>query len=248
MPRGRRRACPRTDRSVEDVSTLNRPKVPSRSSKQPVTVSLQRTAILCVELRHADIVRKASDIDNWRPVMPLTEQQKQARAEKRRMTNALKEEARAHRDEARRIEWREKGMYLTREQAAAGEPCRGCGLPVIDNLGDWGGTMYLTPEQRSEYDADQAKYREMHPTCDAYRWSMQGSRATHCGYCCPPLPMSREQSEPIGRLLASLPERREKELDIWERTLTCGHKVEQSVHHTRIRPRASPRLGAPSAR
>lgn len=141
-------------------------------------------------------------------------------------------EARAHRDEARRIEWLEKGMFLTREQAAAGEPCRGCGLPLIDNLGDWGGTMYLTPEQRIEYDADQDMYREMHPSCDAHRWSMQGSRATHCGYCCPPLPMSREQSENIGRLLASLPERREEELDIWERILTCGHKVEQSVHHT----------------
>lgn len=52
------------------------------------------------------------------------------------MTNALKEETRAHRDEAKRREWREKGMYLTREQAAAGEPCRGWGLPVIDNLGN----------------------------------------------------------------------------------------------------------------
>ncbi|MBK4347672.1 hypothetical protein [Lacisediminihabitans changchengi] len=193
-------------------------------------------AILCVEVRHADIPPGTSDIDNRRPVMPLTEQQKQARAEKRRMMNALKEEARAHRDEARRIEWREKGMHLTREQAAAGEPCRGCGLPVIDNLGDWGGTMYLTPEQRSDYDAEQAKYRKMHPNCDAHRWSMQGSRATHCGYCCPPLPMSREQSEHIGRLLASFPERREEELDIWERILTCGHKVEQSVHHTNQSP------------
>ena len=39
-------------------------------------------------------------------------------------------------------------MYLTREQAAAGELCRGCGLPVIDNLGNWPGTMYLTDKQR----------------------------------------------------------------------------------------------------
>ncbi len=60
-------------------------------------------------------------------------------------------------------------MYLTREQAAAGDPCRGCGLPAIDNLGNWPGTMYLTPEQKIEYDADQAKYKEMHPDCDAHR-------------------------------------------------------------------------------
>lgn len=31
-------------------------------------------------------------------------------------------------------------------------------------------------------------------------------------------------------------ERREEELDIWARTLTCGHKVEQSVHHTNREP------------
>ena len=94
-------------------------------------------------------------------------------------------------------------MYLSREQAVAGELCRSCGLPVIDNLGKWPGTMYLTPEQRVEYDADQAKYKEMHSDCEAHRWSMSGSRATHCGYCCPPIPMSREQYESIERIFAS---------------------------------------------
>lgn len=171
--------------------------------------------------------------------MPLCEEQKAERAEKRRMTNALKEEARAHRDEARRVQWQEEGKYLTREQAAAGEACRGCGLPVIDNLGSWPGTMHLTPEQRVDYDADQAAYRDMHPNCDAHRWSMSGSRATHCGYCCPPIPMSQAQREHIGRLLAGVPERREEELDIWERTLTCGHHVQQSVHHTNSGPSLS---------
>lgn len=168
--------------------------------------------------------------------MPVTEEQKAERARKRLMARALEEEARAQRDEVRRREWREEGMYLTREQAAAGDPCRGCGLPVIDNLGSWPGTMYLTPEQRAVYDAEQARYREMHPSCDAHRWTMQGSRTAHCGYCCPPLPMSPEQSERIGRMLASFPERREEELDVWERTLTCGHSVQQSVHHTNRSP------------
>tara|TARA_R110002124_G_scaffold65042_9_gene178099 strand:+ start:619 stop:1329 length:711 start_codon:yes stop_codon:yes gene_type:complete len=171
--------------------------------------------------------------------MPLTEEQKAERTQKRRMTNALKEEARAHRDEARRQEWREKGMYLTREQAAAGDLCHGCGLPVIDNLGSWPGTMYLTDEQRVMYDADQERYREMHPNCDAHRWSMAGSRATPCGYCCPPIPISREQAESIHRILATVSERREEELEIWARTLTCGHRVEQRVHHTNREPSLS---------
>lgn len=168
--------------------------------------------------------------------MPLTEEQKAERAQNRRMTSALKEEARAHRDEARRQEWRDKRMYLTREQAAAGEACRGCGLPVIDNLGSWPGTMYLTDEQRITFDTDQERYREMHPNCDARRWSMAGSRATHCGYCCPPIPMSREQAERIQRIFATVSERREGEMDIWARSLTCGHVVEQSVHHTNREP------------
>ncbi|MEV7874189.1 hypothetical protein [Microbacterium sp. NPDC089188] len=165
----------------------------------------------------------------------LTKGQKAARAAKRHMTNALKEEVRAHRDEAKRREWRKKGMCLTREQAAAGERCRGCGLPFIDNLGSWPATMYLTPEQKIEHDADRATYKEMHPNCEAHRWSVSGSRATHCGYCCPPIPMSPGQYEHISRILLSSP-RREEELDVWERTLTCGHVVEQSVHHTNQHP------------
>lgn len=165
----------------------------------------------------------------------LTDEQKAERAAKRQLTNALKDEARAHRHEAKRREWREEGMYLTRAQAAEGEPCRGCGLPAIDNLGNWPGTMYLTPEQKVEYEADQALYKQMHPNCDAHRWSMSGSRATHCGFCCPPIPLSNEQYENISRILLSSP-RREEELDIWERTLTCGHVVEQSVHLTNQRP------------
>lgn len=174
--------------------------------------------------------------------MPLTEEQKAERSQKRRVTNALKEDARAHRDEARRQEWRDKGMYLTREQAAAGEACRGCGLPVIDNLGSWPGTMYLTDEQRIVYDAGQERYREMHPNCDAHRWSMAGSRAAHCGYCCPPIPISREQTESIQRIFTTVTERREDKLDIWAHTLTCGHMVEQSVHHTNREPSFSTQL------
>lgn len=167
--------------------------------------------------------------------MPLTEEQKEARAEKRRMTVALKEDVRAHRDEAKRREWREKGMYLTREQAAAGEPCRGCGLPVTDNLGNWPGSMYLTPEQKVGYDADQARYKEMHPDCNAHRWSMTGSRVTHCDYCCPPLPLAPSRIENIQRILTRRP-RREEEFDAWERTLTCGHIVKQIMHHTNQHP------------
>jgi len=95
--------------------------------------------------------------------------------------------------------------------------------------------MYLTDEQRVVYDADQQRYRKMHPDCDSHRWSMARSRATHCGFCCPPIPMSPEQHESIQRILSGSV-RREDEVDIWERRLTCGHTVQQSVHHTNPEP------------
>src|SRR5690606_4245439 len=75
-------------------------------------------------------------------VVPLTEEQKRTRAETRRRNEALRAEADAHRQEAKRREWYEKDMFLTREQAAGGEPCRGCGLPVIDGLGSFPPLMH----------------------------------------------------------------------------------------------------------
>ena len=128
----------------------------------------------------------------------LTEEQKACRAAKRQLTNALKEGEQALRHEARPREWHEQDLYLTREQALAGEACRGCGLPVIDNLASWPAAMYLSPEERVGYDAAEALSRQMHPKCDAHRWSMQGSRATHCGYCCPPISMSQKQARTSG--------------------------------------------------
>ncbi|MFD2796446.1 hypothetical protein ACFS27_22990 [Promicromonospora vindobonensis] len=149
------------------------------------------------------------------------------------MANALKEEARAHRDEVRRREWREKSMYLTREEAAAGQPCRGCGLPVIDNLGDWPGTM--SPEERDEYAAVKTRYEETHPDCGSYSWTMAGSRSRHCGFCCPPIPFSDSQLADVARIfMSSKP--RDEDLDIWERTLTCGHRMRRPVHHTNSGP------------
>lgn len=167
--------------------------------------------------------------------MALTEEQKLARAKERQRSAALKAEGRAHRDEAKRREWREKDMYLTREQAAAGEPCRGCGLPVIDNRGSWPATMNLTADERIEYDAARARYKEMHATCDGFRWSMEGSRTTHCGYCCPPVPLAQSQIEDLVHILKSS-KPRDEDLDTWVRELTCGHQVEQRVHHTNQHP------------
>lgn len=167
--------------------------------------------------------------------LPLTSEQKADRARKRQLAVALKEESRAKRLEARSRGWTTKGMYLSREEAADGEACRGCGLPVIDNLGDWPATMYLSPNERIEYDAEQARFRERHSDCESHLWSMAGSRATHCGDCCPPLPLLDTQLEHVeGILRRSRPS--VEQLDEWERLLTCGHQVQQQTHYTSSRP------------
>ena len=163
--------------------------------------------------------------------MALTEEQKQTRAETRQRNEALRAEADAVRREAKRREWHEKGMFLTRDQAAAGEPCRACGLPVIDGLGSWPPPMHVTEQERIEHDAAEAAFKQLHPDCHAHRWTMEGSRTSHCGLCCPPLPMSASQIETVSRILNGLV-RRKEELDVWAASLTCGHQVQREVHYT----------------
>lgn len=97
----------------------------------------------------------------------------------------------------------------------------------------------MSDDERIDYDAAQARFSELHPDCDSHRWSMAGSRTTHCGSCCPLLPIPERHLENLRRLLASLPPRREDDLVVWARTLTCGHSVEVSVHHSHSGPSVS---------
>lgn len=89
-------------------------------------------------------------------------------------------------------------QWLTWEELQAGELCRGCGRPLIDEE-PWTfrGTMHFTDAERLRYDAEGARYKAAHGGCRAHRWSMQGSLTTHCGRCCPPPPLSPDQ---IARL------------------------------------------------
>lgn len=86
------------------------------------------------------------------PMAVLTEEQKAARALKRKRTQALAAEAEHIRQQDKLQDWAERGLRSTYEELLAGEPCRGCGLPIIDGLEPFPGTMYLTPEQRVDYD------------------------------------------------------------------------------------------------
>jgi hypothetical protein len=73
---------------------------------------------------------------------------------------ALAAEEYDRRLEDRRQQWYRDGAYLTWAELEAGEPCRGCGQPLLDGLGNWGPLNGLTPERRAEYDREEALFRE----------------------------------------------------------------------------------------
>ena len=140
---------------------------------------------------------------------------------------AAQEDARQAR---RHREWVANGTYLSREELAAGVPCRGCGQAIIDELGPWPPLMKLDDEQTRDHEAAEAAFKSRHPDCHAYRWSMAGSRTTHCSFCCPPPPMSERQIQQIKAILTSSRHPDPADLDTWTLTLTCEHVVEKTQH------------------
>lgn len=159
----------------------------------------------------------------------MTDEQREHRALVRARREALAAEEEDRRLEEQRQQWHRDGAYLSRAEVEAGEPCRGCGQPLLDGLGDWPPLNRLTPQQRAEYDRAEALFRERHGACRSHRWSLSGHRATHCGYCCPPPPISDRQIERIRQILFSARVRNE-DLDAWQLTLTCGHVVRRAQH------------------
>jgi hypothetical protein len=114
-----------------------------------------------------------------------TDEQKAAQAAKRRRKEALAAEAEYERNQAKRREWEANGTRLSREELEAGVPCRGCGLPIIDGLGDRPPLLKLTEAERAEFDTADADYLARHRSCHSHRWSMSGSRTQHCGTAVP---------------------------------------------------------------
>ena len=136
------------------------------------------------------------------------------------------------RDEEKRQEWIANGMYLTRAELAAGVRCRGCGLPIVDGLGDRPPLSKMSDDERRRYDANEAEFQSRHPACRAHRWSIAGSHAEHCDLCCPPPPLSVNQIERILTIFEHAGQPDPDDLDTWRLTLTCGHISERSRHRS----------------
>lgn len=167
----------------------------------------------------------------------LTEEQKRQRAAKRALRSALEAEADDRRRRERDEQWEREGTRLSWAEYVAGEPCRGCGLPMTDELGSWPPLLQLSEAEKLEYEEANQKFRERHTDCRDARWTVGGSRVTHCCFCCPPPPMGPKQVEKLARLFASWPSReeRKKDLDRWDLTLRCDHVVPYIQHRENTR-------------
>lgn len=168
----------------------------------------------------------------------LTEEQRQKRARARARREALQAEEDDRRRQEKREEWEREGTYLSRDEFEAGHPCRGCSEPILDRRGDNPPLLRMTPEEKAEHDAEDARYKERHGECRAVRWTVHGSRTQHCGHCCPSPPLSERQRKAIvGILLSHKTDKRE--LDDWDLTLTCEHTVRETQHRDNQRYSAS---------
>jgi len=160
----------------------------------------------------------------------LSEEENARRAANRRRKAALAAEEDAIRHENKRQEWAANGTYLTRAELEAGVHCRGCGLPIIDGLGDLLSLMKMTAQEREAHQAAEADFKRRHGECHDGRWSVSGSRTAHCGYCCPPPPLSEKQIEAILSIFASASRPNPAELDTWRLALTCGYVIDKTQH------------------
>lgn len=162
-------------------------------------------------------------------MVKVTAEQREQKALLRAHRAAQAAEEEDRRLEERQQQWQREGAYLSRAELKAGEPCRGCGQPLLDGLGDWPALNQLTPAERAEYDRVQTLFAQRHADCRSHRSSTGGHRTLHCGYCCPPPPLSDEQIEKIALIFSSARVRTEN-LDSWDLTLTCGHAVRRAQH------------------
>lgn len=159
----------------------------------------------------------------------MTSEQHERRDLLRARRAAEEAEVEDRRLEERRQQWQREGAYMSWTELEVGEPCRGCGQPLLDGLGAWPPLNQVTSEQRVEYDQADTLFREGHRDCRSYRWCLSGHRTAHCGYCCPLPPMSGRQIKQIAQIFSSVRAPTE-DLDVWDLILTCGHVVRSTQH------------------
>lgn len=61
-----------------------------------------------------------------------------------------------------------------------------------------------------------------------------GRGLAHCGLCCPPPGLPKEQIDTIGKIFRRSPKITPADLREWTLELTCGHNVVKSQHKSHI--------------
>jgi hypothetical protein len=92
---------------------------------------------------------------------------------------------------------------LTWEEFTHGERCRGCGRGFVGGL-EWKPTLQRTPEEAELADLEQAEFQARHPDCASITWRYGSSGVTHCCECCPPPPLSPEQTRSLARIVTDI--------------------------------------------
>lgn len=163
----------------------------------------------------------------------LTDEEKQERRFQRERTRARDKALRAEEDhlrnQAQSERFKRENMYLTWEEYQAGEPCRGCGKPLMDQQDTELPPNKLTEQQREAREADVIEFKHQHGECRSYRWSA-GSQTTHCGFCCPSPPIGPQTLARVAELFSIRTP--DEDLDEWELTLTCEHVTHCTAHRT----------------
>ncbi|MBB5871889.1 hypothetical protein F4553_005268 [Allocatelliglobosispora scoriae] len=195
------------------------------AAPQPINLSGAR--------RYTVICSSSVDINVSGGLMPkFSDEERARRAATRRRRDALRAEEDARRVDAKHAEWDRDGTRLSWEEYVAGVTCRGCGLAMNDGLGGWPPLMKLSEDERVAHDLMESLYRQAHPDCRSHRWSMQGSRQWHCGFCCPPPPLSLKQIQRISSIFGSIPAKEPANLARWRLSLTCDHVVDATRHRS----------------
>jgi hypothetical protein len=102
--------------------------------------------------------------------------------------------------------WQVDGIApLTYDEFLAGETCRACNEPLVDDRGNTPAILHMTDEQRPFWDVEDARYDAAHSDCRAGRWTVAPGGPTHCMNCCPPPPMSPATIDKVARLLRRHP-------------------------------------------
>jgi hypothetical protein len=92
---------------------------------------------------------------------------------------------------------------LTWVEFTHGERCRGCGLGFVGGP-EWKPILQRTPEEAELADLEQAEFRARHPDCASMTWRYGSRGVIHCCECCPPPPLSPEQSQRLARIVTDI--------------------------------------------